>query len=73
MSKINLAHRLNETVKELSSEKSLQGLFHQYRDGNPMPSGKTLEEIIDLSRSILFPVISEEIHSRPKLSSFISV
>lgn len=55
MSKIDLAHRLNETVKELSSEKSLQGLFHQYRDGNPMPSGKTLEEIIDLSRSILFP------------------
>jgi serine O-acetyltransferase len=39
----------------LSEQESLKGLFHQHRDGNPLPSGKALEEIIDLSRAILFP------------------
>lgn len=30
-------------------------LFHLHQDGNPLPSGKVLEEIIDLSRAIIFP------------------
>lgn len=55
MSTQDLAHRLNETVKQLSAPDSLKGLFHQHRDGNPIPSGKVLEEILDLSRSIIFP------------------
>ena len=55
MSKTTLTHQLTETVEELSCLQSLKGLFHQHRDGNPLPSGKALEEIIDLSRSILFP------------------
>lgn len=33
----------------------MKGLFHQHRDGNPLPSQKALEEIIELSRAILFP------------------
>ncbi len=55
MSKDTLTHQLTETIDELSSPESLKGLFHQHRDGNPLPSGKALEDIINLSRSILFP------------------
>ena len=46
---------LTETIDRLADPQSLQGLFHQHRDGNPLPSSKRLEDIIDLSRSILFP------------------
>ena len=46
---------LTETIDRLADPQSLQGLFHQHRDGNPLPSSKRLEEIINLSRSILFP------------------
>lgn len=55
MSMLNFTHILTQTVDELSEPKSLEGLFHQHNDGNPLPSGKALEEIIDLSRAILFP------------------
>lgn len=46
---------LTRAVDSLSDATSLKGLFHQHQDGNPLPSGKVLEEIVDLSRSILFP------------------
>ena len=55
MSTDNLTQILTRTVSELSNAESLKGLFHQHRDGAPLPSGKALEEIIELSRSILFP------------------
>lgn len=55
MNKNDFSRRLNDTVRRLSEPESLKGLFHQYHDGNPMPSGKKLADIIDLSRSILFP------------------
>ena len=44
-----------DTVAELSRPESLKGLFHQHREGYPLPSTETLREIIQLSRSILFP------------------
>ena len=46
---------LTRAVDPLSDPASLKGLFHQHQDGNPLPSGKVLEEIIDLSRAIIFP------------------
>lgn len=46
---------LTRTIEELSREESLKGIFHQHRDGTPLPSAKALQEIIELSRSILFP------------------
>ena len=55
MSTHNFTHILTRTVDELSEPESLKGLFHQHSDGYPLPSGKALEEIIDLSRTILFP------------------
>lgn len=42
-------------MAELSRPESLKGLFHQHREGYPLPSTETLREIIQLSRSILFP------------------
>src|SRR5574344_1302818 len=55
MSSINFTYIMKKTVDELSESESLKGLFHQHRDGNPLPSGKALQEIIELSRSIIFP------------------
>ncbi len=55
MSPINFTHILNQTVDTLSEASSYQGLFHQHKDGDPLPSAKVLQEVIELTRSILFP------------------
>ena len=55
MSKQDITHQLIQTVDELSEPEALQGICHEHRDGDPLPSAKELEEIIELSRSILFP------------------
>ena len=55
MSVSKLTHVLTQTVEFLSNPDSLEGLCHQYRDGSPLPSGTELEDIINLSRAILFP------------------
>ncbi|MCH4182029.1 MAG: DapH/DapD/GlmU-related protein [Prevotella sp.] len=55
MSKIDWTHKLTDTIEALSKPEALKGLFHQQRVGNPLPSSRTLEEIISLLRSILFP------------------
>ncbi len=55
MSAVNVNAQLGETIGELSKSSSLKGLFHEHRDGYPLPSARVLEEIIQLCRSILFP------------------
>ncbi len=55
MSPLNFTHLLAQTVTELSECSSLKGLFHEHQDGDPLPSGKVLHEIIELCRAILFP------------------
>lgn len=55
MSTQDITQQLIHAVDELSDTKALEGLFHEHRDGDPLPSSKELEEIIELSRSILFP------------------
>jgi serine O-acetyltransferase len=50
-----LTQILTRTIEKLSQRDSLKELFHQHRDGDPLPSAKALEEIIGLARSILFP------------------
>ena len=52
---LNFTHLLAQTVTELSEDSSLKGLFHEHQDGDPLPSGKVLHEIIELCRAILFP------------------
>lgn len=46
---------LTQTTEALSESRSYEGLFHQYKDGDPLPSGKSLSRIVELSREILFP------------------
>lgn len=55
MSTDNLTQILTGTIDRLSRQESLKELFHQHRDGDPLPSGKALKEITELARSILFP------------------
>ena len=55
MSLLNFTHLLAQTVTELSEDSSLKGLFHEHQDGDPLPSGKVLHEIIELCRSLIFP------------------
>ncbi len=55
MSTQNTTHLLTETVDQLSDPKTLKGLFHQHREGYPLPSSVVLEEIVQLARAILFP------------------
>lgn len=54
-SPIDYTHILTKAVDELSDSQSYRGLFHQHREGEPLPSGKSLERIVELSRAILFP------------------
>ena len=46
---------LTTVATELADVKSLCGLFHEHRDGDPLPSQPALAEMMDLCRSILFP------------------
>lgn len=55
MSTQDKTHLLTDTVDQLSDPKTLKGLFHQHREGYPLPSGTVLEEIVRLARAILFP------------------
>ena len=55
MSVKNLTHQLGTAIEELSDSNSMGGMFHEHRDGAPLPSGPALQEIIDLCRALLFP------------------
>lgn len=55
MSVKNLTHQLGTAIQALSDIDSMGGMFHEHRDGAPLPSGPALQEIIDLCRAILFP------------------
>lgn len=46
---------VTQAVAELSESQSYQGLFHQHKDGDPLPSAKSLFKIVELARAILFP------------------
>ena len=55
MSATTLNHLMEQTVAELSESSSLRGLFHKHKDGEPLPSGAVLSEIVDLCRATIFP------------------
>lgn len=48
-------HILTHAVEELSESRSYEGLFHQHKEGDPLPSSQSLQKIIELARAILFP------------------
>ena len=55
MSQRAITLTLTRAVEALSEPSSLKGLFHKHQAGAPLPSGQSLQEIIEISRSILFP------------------
>ncbi len=55
MSPTKLNHLLKQTITKLSENCSLHGLFHEHFDGDPLPSGPILSEIVELCRAIIFP------------------
>jgi serine O-acetyltransferase len=46
---------ITRTVEELSDSESYKGLFYQQREGEPLPSARVLNEIVELARTIIFP------------------
>lgn len=55
MTPTKMNHLLQQTIAELSENGSLHGLFHECHNGEPLPSGPVLSEIVDLCRALLFP------------------
>lgn len=55
MNKPDTTNTLTQTVRKLSEQGALKGLCHHHHDGSPLPSGKVLEEIVQLVRAIVFP------------------
>lgn len=55
MGRPDFTNTLTQTVRLLSEQRTLKGLCHHHRDGYPLPSGKVLEEIVELVRAIIFP------------------
>ncbi|MGM9692018.1 MAG: serine O-acetyltransferase [Alloprevotella sp.] len=49
------ARQIRRAVDELSDTSQMQGLCHQHRHGDPLPSAETLQEIIALARAVFFP------------------
>ena len=55
MTTFNYTKILTQAVDELSESQSYKGLFHQHKDGDPLPSAKSLYKIVELARAIIFP------------------
>lgn len=55
MSTTNFSEILDKTVEKLSSADSCENLYHEYQAGDPVPSRQTIEKIMELFRTVLFP------------------
>ena len=55
MSTRTFANTLTKTVDELTRPESYKDLYHEHKDGVPLPSGEVLQKIVDLARGIIFP------------------
>ena len=55
LSSQNFSELLREVVADLSDAKAMQGLCHQHRHGDPLPSTPALLEIVSLCRAVFFP------------------
>lgn len=55
MTTFNYTNILTQAVDELYESQSYKGLFHQHKDGDPLPSAKSLYKIVELARAIIFP------------------
>ncbi len=57
MSQSDFPDMFFETVEKLVDYSSTEkrGLVHEYNDSNPLPSGRALEEMVELCRAVFFP------------------
>lgn len=55
MTNKELSLKITDAIDALSSPQSLEGIFHQHRDGDPLPNEQVLQEIVSLARTILYP------------------
>ena len=55
MSPLDYTNILTQAVDELSDSESYKELIHLQKEGEPLPSLPILNEIIELTRSVLFP------------------
>jgi serine O-acetyltransferase len=55
MSPRNFTDILTQAVDELSNADAYGMLLHQHADGTPLPSAKKLRDIIELTRTVVFP------------------
>ena len=54
MTTFNYTNILTQAVDELSESQSYKGLFHQHKDGDPLPSAKSLYKIVVGSINSIF-------------------
>lgn len=47
--------RISILVERLTTNSALNKLYHEHRDGYPLPSSKVLAEIVDIMRAMVFP------------------
>ena len=55
MNPFDFTQVLTQAVDELSDCADMKDLFHQHRQGDPLPSGRVLEDVVALCRAVLFP------------------
>ena len=57
MKQSSFARLLSDTVEKLAdySSAEMRGFVYEYTDSDSIPSGKVLEEVVELCRSIFFP------------------
>ena len=55
MSLRNDDSRMTALVERLTKNSALNKLYHEHRDGYPLPSSKVLADIVEIMRSIVFP------------------
>ena len=48
-------NKVLSAIESLSECSSFQQIDHKHKDGEPFPSVEILKEIVDITRSILFP------------------
>lgn len=65
MSYLEYPRKLQNTIENLSKEESYQAVCHRHYPDQPMPSYRTLEEIVDLLREIIFPGYFGDSPTRP--------
>lgn len=55
MSRNEYIKNMAQVTEQLSHPDSYMRLYHKHSEGNPLPSGEQLNEIVNISRAIIFP------------------